>query len=249
MKTLLLTPLILAQLLLLSPVNAELENLAKQLKGEWAAGGVRNILGKGHEDRIHFSNINGKLQIAFKTLYFSSVNGGGNAQKPTVLGPYRIKKLTTTELTYVRNDQEYHVTFRLHKNRVLEWGAIISADNKKWRYAFEIPVHSGGKITTRSGTAQWSFSSDPFKEPMGSAQLPGHKMGNAYYIYETVPGYKTGSKTQPVIRVMTKHKDGSLSEQFRLIWDTHGSPRCKGVFNTGQNLKHIGPVIYHPASR
>jgi len=214
----------------------------EQLLGNWSGGGIRNTIGEGHERIVSFSKSGDHLEITFRTVIY----GNRNTKAPpreTVAGPYRIKELTSNRLIYVKDGNEYHVTIRLNESGLLEWGALVSEDNKKWSYAKETSYFLGGKKLVKQGIAKWTFNTDPFEVPVGEAKVQGLLAGHAYYIYEKLPSYNTGGLPQRSIRVMNLNEDGSLSEQFRMIWDKHGGPYFKGTFSKGTNLRSLTTEI------
>lgn len=217
----------------------------EQLIGEWSAGGIRNIIGKGHERRVSFTLSGGHLELIFKTVSYESVNTK-IPPKETASEPYRVKSLTSNRLIYVKDGHEYHVTLRLNDEGFLEWGALVSDDNQKWSYAKETPLSViGSKDVMMLGSAEWTFKSDPFKVPVGEAGVAGLLARHAYYIHEKIPSYETGGLPQRCIRVMTLNEDGSLSEQFRMIWTKLGGPYFEGTFSKGTNLRSLTTEILY----
>ncbi len=215
----------------------------EQLIGEWSAGGIRNIIGEGLEHRVSFTLSDGHLELIFKTVSYGSVNTK-TPPKEISSGPYSVKRLTSNRLIYVKDGHEYHVTLRLSVEGLLEWGALVSDDNQKWSYAKETPLSViGSKDLMREGSAEWTFKSDPFKVPVGEAGVPGLLAGHAYYIHEKIPSYETGGLPQRCIRVMTLNEDGTVSEQFRMIWTKLGGPYFEGTFSKGTNLRSLTTEI------
>ena len=217
----------------------------KPLIGEWITSYDTNILGEGSETRVIFSKDGQNNYLTFKTNYFSA--RGKPPGKPTILGPYKIKNISNNNIIYVVEGMQYNITYRIHKERILEWGALVTEDNKNWRYAKEEPFRFRGIVRVKTGVATWTFSSDPFEIPVGKAQIPGLNLGTAFYIYEKIPSYQTGKTPIKAIRIMTRNEDKTLTEQFRMTWDNHGSPRFSGNFMSGGDLKFLFPTIAYPA--
>jgi hypothetical protein len=218
------------------------------LVGEWIVESERNILGEGYERRLLFSIDEKKLHLAFKTKYFGRAGAADDLKEPVLKGPYPVIQIDEDELIYVNGNRQLHITFRLSEQGALEWGALVSKDNKKWRYAREEPsalLGSNGGNGVRGGQAQWTFLSDPFQVPVGEAEIPGIQKGRAFYIYEKLPSYETGKEPVPAIRVMTRNEDKTLSEQFRLIWGDWGTPHMRGTFSLGINLHILKTSICH----
>lgn len=139
-----------------------------------------------------------------------------------VQGPHRVKSISATDLVYMRNDKEVHVTIRLNPKGDLEWGALITTDNKTWRCArgdLFGAVADDAPAGVARGELSLTFHSDPFDVPFGEVTVPGLEAGGSFYTHER-PAYPgLSDRKGKALRVLTRNKDKTLIEQFRMIWE------------------------------
>ena len=216
----------------------------EELLGEWSAGATTTPHNVGHERRLVFTQDGAHQFLTFKHIRHTGLQ---NKPEESLFGPYRIKRHEPNRIIYIIDNTEYHVTWRINPSGALEWGAIVSEDNMKWHFAREVPipdpdnVNDDEPISLRisTGLASWRFLSDPFDVPVGGARIPGIQAGYAYYVHEKIPSFETGARPRKSIRIMTLNEDGTLSEQFRMVWHQSSGPFLEGVFVRGNNVSRI----------
>ncbi|HKB15328.1 MAG TPA: hypothetical protein VKF62_04650, partial [Planctomycetota bacterium] len=173
------------------------------LEGTWVHQGVRDILGSGTDTSIAIRKNGEQWSITYEVTHYPSVNDKGAEPKVERLGPYRV---AVEDQELVVEKEPGKATARhtfLCDDRRLILPAIVQKKPGEWSYRSE---HDSFSVRC---------AEDPFKVPVGTAQIPGVLQGKGFYSFEEAPQSRFSPSAQYLRFLERSDEKGQLCERFR----------------------------------
>jgi hypothetical protein len=192
------------------------------IEGTWTHLGHRSILGSGTDTTVSIKLDGGRWTIAYELTHYPSVNDRGAKPKTERQGPYPVA-VEDQELVVTKEVGKLPIryTFLCDEKRLI-LPAIIQKKPGEWTFRSEDESFS---VTCEE---------DPFKVPVGKAQISGVLLGKGFYSYEEAPRSRFWPRARYLRFLERSDEAGQLCERFRLIFDEDGSPRYERLFETGE---------------
>jgi hypothetical protein len=192
------------------------------IEGTWTQHGPRSIIGSGSDTTVRIRKDAGRWTIAFEITRYPSVNDKGSKPETSRHGPYPVV-VDDQELVITKEQGKApaRYTFLCDERRLI-MPAFVQKKPGEWSFRSE------------EGSFSVRCENDPFKIPVGKAQIPGVLAGRGYYSFEEAPQSRFWPRAQYLRFLERSDEQGQLCERFRLIFDEYGSPRYEGLLGTGE---------------
>jgi hypothetical protein len=189
-------------------------------EGTWTHHGPRSVVGSGTDATVILKKVSDGWTITFERTRYPSVNERGARPKTDREGPFKVT-VVEQEMVIARGARESRYTFLCDPGRLI-MPAIVQKRRGEW--------------TFRSEDESFSVrcEEDPYKVPVGKAQIPGVMLGKGFYSFEEAPWSRLGPRAQYLRFLERSDEKGQLCERFRLIFDEFGSPRYEQLLGTGE---------------
>lgn len=194
------------------------------LEGKWTEHGVRNIIGAGTETTVILKKNGNEWTITWEFVRYPSVNEKTARPILRADGPYPVT-VDDQELVVTREGKEIRSTFLCDPQRLI-LPAIVQKKPGEWAFRSEAE-----SFVVRC-------ENDPFKVPVGKAEIPGVPGGHGFYSYEEAPRSLSSPRGQYLRFLDRSDEKGQLFERFRLIFDRYGSTRYEAILETGERSRH-----------
>ena len=214
---------------------------AKQVlrAGRWTYRGPKTVVQSGRDTTIVLAQeAKGEAwQMSIRHVDYFSIN---EQKEPMVteLGPFPVAvKEGVLELSVDYDPKNLNLfgyiknTFKLDDNGLI-MPAFVRLEPETWKYV----------SPTKSYTLK--FEGDPFEKPMGRVRHDRVGNDDGYYSYEEAPRSRDGESAQ-YLRLLTRTKEGFLTENSRLIFDAWGQPRFERLLSTGERSHQDYPQYHY----
>jgi hypothetical protein len=192
------------------------------IEGTWTHYGSGSIIGSGTDTTVIIKRDGDRWTIAYELTPYPSVNDRDARPRTDRQGPFEVA-VEDQELVVTKEPGKLpaRYTFLCDAKRLI-LPAIVQKRPGEW--AFRSDRES---LSVRC-------EADPFKVPIGKAQVPGVLLGKAFYCYEEAPQSRFWPSAQYLRFLQRSDEKGQLCEKFRLIFDEYGSPRYERLLGTGE---------------
>ena len=192
------------------------------LEGTWTQRGLRNIIGAGSDSTVILKKDGGNWTITYETIRYPSVNEKNATPKTTREGPFQVT-VEDQEMVIVRDKKRVRYTFLCDPTRLI-MPAIVQKKPGEWAFKADYEAFSV------------RCEDNPFKVPVGKAQVPGTPLGKGFYAFEEEPQTKFSPRAQCLRYLERSDEKGQLIERFRLIFDAYGLPRYERLLGNGERM-------------
>jgi hypothetical protein len=192
------------------------------IEGTWIHQGPRSIVGNGTDRTVTLKKSGDDWTITLVTTHHPSVNDQGARPREQRDGPYPVV-VEDQDLVFTREKGKApaRYTFLCAAERLI-LPAIVQKKPGLWEFHSE---------------DEWfrvKCEDDPFKTPVGKAEVPGVLLGKGYYSYEEAPRSRLWPRARYLRFLERSDEGGQLCERFRLVFDDYGAPRYERLFETGE---------------
>jgi hypothetical protein len=207
-----------------SLVAEEPTEAAVLIEGTWTLRGPEHILGSRTDTAVTFKKEGPEWSITYEMTHYPGVNEKDHKVIATREGPYRVT-VDQQELVVDKGTALFRYTFLLDSARLI-MPAIVQTNPGEWTFRSE------------SASFDVRCEHDPFRVPVGKAEVPGVPAGKGYYSFEEAPGVGLRSHARVLRFLERSDEQGQLFERFRLVFDEHGWPRYERLLGNGDRSTH-----------
>ncbi|MEX2140766.1 MAG: hypothetical protein WD894_16000 [Pirellulales bacterium] len=192
------------------------------IEGTWTHSGPRSIIGSGADRTVTVKKVGDDWTITLVTTHYPSVREKDAKPREQREGPYPVH-VDDQDLVFTREKGKVpaRYTFLCAPERLI-MPAIVQKKPGLWEYRYE---YQSFRIKCED---------DPFKTPVGKAQISGVRLGKGYHSYEEAPRSRFWPRARYLRFLERSDEGGQLFERFRLIFDDYGWPRYERLFETGE---------------
>jgi hypothetical protein len=192
------------------------------IEGTWIHQGPRSIIGSGTDRAVTLKKAGDEWTITLVTTHHPSVREQDAKPREQRDGPYPVH-VDDQELVFTRDRSKApaRYTFLCAPERLI-MPAIVQKKPGLW------------ELRSEYESFRVKCEDDPFKTPLGKAEVPGVLLGKGYYSYEEAPRSRLWPRARYLRFLERSDEGGQLCERFRLIFDDYGWPRYERLFETGE---------------
>jgi hypothetical protein len=190
------------------------------IEGTWIYRGPTTVVSAGSDTTVILRRETNEWTITFDVTTHQSVNQKAALPTTSQQGPYKVA-VEDQELVLQKDGQEVRYTFICDSSRLI-LPAIVQKKPGEWVFRADRQ-----HFIVRC-------ENDPFRIPMGRAEMQGVLQGKGFYSFEEAPVSSMWPRAQ-YLRFLERSDDkGQLYERFRLIFDAYGSPRYEKILQAGE---------------